>query len=64
MGCHVGIFRIIDLAKAVYCKLLDLVDYLATTIVSLSGISFGVLVGADGLSNVRLKNHFCYICKD
>ena len=48
MGLDIGIFGIIELAEPVDCDLLDLVHHLASTVVSLSGIPFGIFVCTDG----------------
>ena len=48
MRLYVGILRIVDLAEAVDRQLLDLVHHLATAIVALAGVAFGVFVGTDG----------------
>ena len=48
VGLDVGVFCVVQGAEAVDGQLLDLVHYLAAAIVALAGISFRVLVGADG----------------
>ena len=45
---HVGVFGVEQGAEAVDSQLLDLVHYLAAAVVALPGITFCILVGANG----------------